>query len=166
MVYKNPKAIHELASRNAGRLRVVDDHSAYLPLPKEVAPSQPILELVNRCCSRNEGLAIIPPLEWDRIGADPLSVFYRYQPSELLPCKSPCCGSCWARPLPWLQHFGSADRLAGADGCGGRKGRDWIAWLRVHIGVNFHGCWKSNSTGSLPAPARWKRLAQGRKKQT
>jgi transcription-repair coupling factor (superfamily II helicase) len=46
MEYANPRAIRQLAARNEGRLRVVDDHCAYLPLAKEVAQPEAILDTV------------------------------------------------------------------------------------------------------------------------
>jgi transcription-repair coupling factor (superfamily II helicase) len=46
MEYGNPRAIEQLAARNAGRLRVVDDHCAYLPLAKDVAQPDAILDTV------------------------------------------------------------------------------------------------------------------------
>lgn len=44
--YTDPQQIRQLAARNGRRLRVVDNDSAYLPIPKEVTENDQILSLV------------------------------------------------------------------------------------------------------------------------
>jgi len=44
--YRNRRRIDQLAKKSAGRLRIVDDRGAYLPIPAEVAQPDGLIELV------------------------------------------------------------------------------------------------------------------------
>ena len=66
--YGQRQRIEQLVVRSRRRLRVVDEQSAYLPLPKEVSsPSQPILETGQIGVAAGMRDWNKPPLEWDRI---------------------------------------------------------------------------------------------------
>jgi transcription-repair coupling factor (superfamily II helicase) len=59
--YAGRKRIEQLAKKSGGRLRIVDDRTAYLPIPKELTGPGSVVELVQTLLQPIAVAPIIPP---------------------------------------------------------------------------------------------------------